>query len=298
MNLDHLRYFEAVARLEHYGRAAEYLHVSQPNLNYAINQLETELGVPLFEHCGRNVRLTRYGRLFLQSVKGSLEQLDAGARTLREFGGGGGIVLLGGIRKLASQLVPELMRGFLEREENRSVRFEIHTERSFSLELLKAAEEGRVDMAFVSFAGDTQKFEYVSFRRSPFVLAVPPGHPLAGRSGVSLRETLLYPYIYFSDKAGLRPHIDEMFGKIGAVPNIAYETEEDDVVAGMVAAGFGIAVIPDNPVLKCQNIVTVPITDPNPSRTAYLCRRRAAEYPAAADRFFNFCREELRQRGM
>ena len=68
MNLDHLRYFEAVARLEHYGRAAEYLHVSQPNLNYAINQLETELGVPLFEHCGRNVRLTRYGRLFLQSV--------------------------------------------------------------------------------------------------------------------------------------------------------------------------------------------------------------------------------------
>lgn len=153
-------------------------------------------------------------------------------------------------------------------------------------------------MAFVSFAGDTQKFEYVSFRRSPFVLAVLPGHPLAGRSGVSLRETLLYPYIYFSDKAGLRPHIDEMFGKIGAVPNIAYETEEDDVVAGMVAAGFGIAVIPDNPVLKCQNIVTVPITDPNPSRTAYLCRRRAAEYPAAADRFFNFCREELRQRGM
>ena len=234
----------------------------------------------------------------MQSVNGSLNQLDAGIRTLREFESGGGIVLLGSIRKLAAQLVPSLMHEFLEQGGNCNVRFEIHTERSFSAELLKAAAEGRVDMAFVSFAGDMQKFECVPFRRSPFVVAVPKGHPLAERSGISLQETLCYPYIYFSEKSGLRTHIDEMFAKINAVPRIAYETEEDDVVAGMVAEGFGIAVIPDSPVLSCQNIVTVPITDPNPSRMAYLCRRRAAEYSAAPDRFFNFCREKFRQKGM
>lgn len=298
MNLDHIRYFEAIAQLEHYGRAAEHLHVSQPNLNYAINQLETELGVRLFEHCGRNVRLTRYGRMFLQSVSGSLSQLDAGVRTLQEFGADGGIVLIGGIRKLASHPVPKLMHEFLQNEENRSVRFEIHTERSFSAEFLKAAEDGRVDMAFVSFAGDVHKFECVPFRCSPFVVAVPQGHPLSERSGISLQETLLYPYIYFSEKSGLRTYIDEMFAKINAVPNIAYETEEDDVVVGMVAEGFGIAVIPDSPVLERLNIVTVPITYPDPSRMAYLCRCRAAEYPSAADRFFNFCRDRLKQMKM
>lgn len=45
MNLDHLRYFKTIAECEHYGRAAEILHVSQPNLNYAVTQLESELGV-------------------------------------------------------------------------------------------------------------------------------------------------------------------------------------------------------------------------------------------------------------
>ena len=49
MNLDHLRYFEILAQLQHYGKAAEPLHVSQPSLNYAVSQMEQELGVPLFE---------------------------------------------------------------------------------------------------------------------------------------------------------------------------------------------------------------------------------------------------------
>ena len=112
MNLDHLRYFKTIAECEHYGRAAEILHVSQPNLNYAVTQLESELGVPLFEKAGRNVRLTRYGRLFLQSVTESLQKLNESTRALQELGTGGGLVLLGSIRKLAAQTVPELMHDF------------------------------------------------------------------------------------------------------------------------------------------------------------------------------------------
>ena len=115
MNLDHLRYFAAIAQLQHYGKAAEQLHVSQPNLNYAVSQLETELGVPLFEKSGRNVRLTRYGKEFLPSVQRTLETLDAGTRSIRELGQNGGLVLLGSIRKLGTSLVPELMRDFPHR---------------------------------------------------------------------------------------------------------------------------------------------------------------------------------------
>lgn len=117
MNLDHLRYFAAIAQLQHYGKAAEQLHVSQPNLNYAVSQLETELGVPLFEKSGRNVRLTRYGKEFLPSVQRTLETLDAGTRSIRELGQNGGLVLLGSIRKLGTSLVPELMRDFRQQEE-------------------------------------------------------------------------------------------------------------------------------------------------------------------------------------
>ena len=293
MNLDHLRYFKTIAECEHYGRAAELLHVSQPNLNYAVTQLESELGVPLFEKAGRNVRLTRYGRLFLQSVTESLQKLDGSARALQELGTGGGLVLLGGIRKLAAQTVPELMRGFLAQPGNETVRFELHTESGFSRDLLQAVAEERLDMAFVSHPGDPTVFNCLPFQRSPFVVVVPPWHPLAEKESVTLRETLPYPYVYFSQRGGLRLPIDALFREIGAKPKIAYETEEDTVVAGMAAAGFGIAVVPDHPVLRCLDVKILPITDPDPSRTAYLCRKRSAQLPAAACRFYDFCAETL-----
>ena len=141
MNLDHIRYFQAIAYYEHYGRAAQALHVSQPNLNYAVTQLENELGVPLFEKQGRGVQLTRYGRLFLQSANESLRILDAGTRDLQEMGRGGGLVLLGGIRKLAAQTVPDLMQKFLATSGNEHTRFELHTESSFTADLLQAVAE-------------------------------------------------------------------------------------------------------------------------------------------------------------
>ena len=268
MNLDHLRYFQAIAYYEHYGRAAQALHVSQPNLNYAVTQLESELGVPLFEKQGRGVQLTRYGKLFLQSVNQSLQILDAGTRNLQELGRGGGLVLLGAIRKLAAQTVPELMQQFLAQPGCETTRFELHTESSFTADLLKAVAEERLDMAFVS-------------------------HPLAQKNSVSLRETLPYPFVYFSKRGGLRRPIDELFRQIDAAPQIAYETEEDTVVAGMAAAGFGIAIVPDHLVLQCMNVKVIPLTDPDPSRTAYLCRKRGVLHPGAADRFFAFCKAQL-----
>ena len=293
MNLDHLRYFKTIAECEHYGRAAEILHVSQPNLNYAVTQLESELGVPLFEKAGRNVRLTRYGRMFLQSVAESLQKLDGSTRTLQELGAGGGLVLLGSIRKLAAQTVPELMRGFLAQPGHEGVRFELHTESGFSRDLLQAVAEERLDMAFVSHPGDPTVFDCLPFRRSPFVVVVPPGHPLAAKESVTLAETLPYPYVYFSQRGGLRPAVDAMFREINAQPKIAYETEEDTVVAGMAAAGFGIAVVPDHPVLRCLDVKILPITDPDPGRTAYLCRKRSARLPEAAYRFYEYCAQNL-----
>lgn len=292
MNLDHLRYFKTIAECEHYGRAAEILHVSQPNLNYAVTQLESELGVPLFEKAGRNVRLTRYGRLFLQSVTESLQKLDESTRALQELGTGGGLVLLGSIRKLAAQTVPELMHGFLVQPGQESVRFELHTESGFSRDLLQAVAEERLDMAFVSHPGDPTVFECLPFKRSPFVV-VPPGHPLAEKESVTLTETLPYPYVYFSKRGGLRPAVDAMFRAIGAQPKIAYETEEDTVVAGMAAAGFGIAIVPDHPVLRCLDLKILPITAPDSGRTAYLCRKRSAQLPEAASCFYQYCAETL-----
>ncbi len=293
MNLVHLRYFETVARLEHYGRAAEELHISQPALSYAIDHLETELGVPLFAREGRNVRLTRYGQHFLRAITGSLVQLDTGIRAMQEFGQSGGIVLVGGIRKLAARIIPGLMCSFLQEIDADTVRFELHTESIFSSELLENLEKGIIDIAFVNHPGDSRRFECIPFASAPFVLVVPLSHPLAAKKAVPLQDCLSEDFVFFSKRAGLRGAVDALFSQINALPRIAYETEEDDVIAGMVEAGFGIAILPDVPSLRSYQLGILTLTDVDCTRTAYLCRKRLPEYPAAADRFFHFCERQL-----
>lgn len=65
MQLQWLYYFVTIAELEHYTRAAEKLKISQSNLSHAIKSMERELGAELFERQGRNVKLNKYGKLFL-----------------------------------------------------------------------------------------------------------------------------------------------------------------------------------------------------------------------------------------
>lgn len=293
MNLDHLRYFETIARLEHYGKAARLLHITQPNLSHAISQLETELGVPLFEKTGRNVRLTRYGKLFLESVSHSLGHLDSAVHSLQEIQNGGGMIILGCIRNLGAGLIPQLMHDFQQTPQGQHVTFQLHTGSSFSSVLLEHAEKGIYDMVFTSLAGERPQMEYFSFPQSPFVAAVPPHHPLARLERVDLRQTLCYPHIFLSKESGLRPVIDRLFYEAGAFPEISYETEEDFVAAGLAEAGFGIAVLPDHPLLHTMNLKLLSLSWPDPGRTACLCIPRNFWRSQAAKNFYEFCREKL-----
>ena len=80
MNLQWLYYFDTIAELEHYTKAAEKLHVSQSNLSHAIKELENEVGAELFERKGRNIKLSKYGEIFLPYVRQTLNSLASGRR--------------------------------------------------------------------------------------------------------------------------------------------------------------------------------------------------------------------------
>lgn len=293
MNLEHLRYFETIAKLEHYGKAASLLHVTQPNLSHAMAQLEDELEIKLFEKSGRNVRLTRYGAVFLEAVSGSLGHLDRTVRNLKEIQSGSGLIILGCTRDLGSSLVPVLMRDFKRTARGEKIVFQLHTDSSFSRVLLNQALEGRYDMVFTSLPGDPFCMESFSFAQPPFIAAVSPDHPLAGKDEVSLCETLSFPHIFLSQKSGLRAFTDHLFYQIGTFPSISYETEEDFVAAGLASAGFGIAILPDHPFLHTMDLKLLTLTDPDPKRTAYLSLAKEIKRSKAAEYFYEFCRERL-----
>lgn len=83
MNLNQLHYFVTLAHIEHYTRAAEMLSITQPSLSHAISMLEQELETNLFEKRGRNVVLTKYGKVFLEYVEEALKILDSGVKKTR-----------------------------------------------------------------------------------------------------------------------------------------------------------------------------------------------------------------------
>ena len=105
MNLFHLRYFETLARTEHYSKAAEILSITQPSLSYAISTLESELGIQLFEKRGRNIVLTKYGKAFYSNVKEILASLDNAVRDIKLVANGEGEINIGFLRTLGTDYV-------------------------------------------------------------------------------------------------------------------------------------------------------------------------------------------------
>lgn len=280
MNLLHLRYFVELAATQHYTRAAERLCITQPSLSHAMAQLETELGVPLFEKSGRGIVLTRFGRQFLACAQQTLGTLDAGTAELRRVGGGGGLIRLGLLRTLGVELVPGLAERFLRAHPDKDIRFTFQVDSTGALIERLAARE--LDMVFASRPPEKLRLTAETIGHQDLVLIVPRSHPLAVRTSIDLAETIPYPQIFFSRDAGLRGIIDDMFKRTGMRPEIAYETQEDQVIAGLVAHGFGIAVVPYMQLLEQLELQIIQIAQPAwECEFCLICDDDAYQTPAA-----------------
>ena len=279
MNLSQLQYFKVLAQEEHYTRAAQMLSITQPSLSHAISQLEQELGTRLFEKKGRNVVLTRYGKMFLPYVEESLKVLNEGAQRIQEVNGSRhGIIHLAYIYTMGSEFAPKLVRKFLDAYPDYDIEF--HFTVGTTGEIIDGLKDDKYDIDFKKIAN--QKL----------VLAVPMDHPLSIKDSVDLRDTIEYPQIYFEKGSGLRPVIDQMFEEIGQFPKVAFEMEEDSSMAGLVAQGFGIAVMPDIPILRSLSVKTLDIYNPPYERAVYLATLKQRYLSPVAKAFIRFVIEE------
>ena len=266
MNLYQLRYFVTLAETKHFGKAAERLCIAQPSLSHAIAQLEAELGVVLFERKNRSSTLTKEGMQFLSYVEKSLE--------------------LGFLRTLGLSLIPELASGFLQEQRDKHIQFKFYTD--VTQPLLQGLKDEKYDMVFCTQLENEKTIEFIPVSKQDLVLIVPRNHPLANRYTVDLTETLPYPHVYFAEKSGLRIVIDRLFEKIGKRPNIAYEIQEDQVIAGLVAQGFGIAVVPYMEELLRLNVKIIQISYPYWERNFYMATLKDKYLPPVVQRFKQF----------
>lgn len=286
MNLYHLRYFVTMARLEHYTKAAEELLITQPSLSNAISTLESELGVTLFEKEGRNVALTKCGRIFLKDVEKSLEILDLGVNNLKMIGKGEGTIEIAFLSTLGTNLVPTLVHDFMNHNKDKSIEFNFNT--GVTLDIIEGLKANKYDIAFCSKVERESSIEFIPIASQELVVIVPKGHELAQKDIIDLEETISYPQIIFGKRSGLRSVVDGLFEKIGQNPNIIYEVEEDQVIAGLVSKNFGIAIVPNMPILNFMDVKVIKIDSPSWERNFYLATMKNKYLAPAIQEFKKF----------
>lgn len=269
MNLNQLYYFVTLAHMEHYTRASKVLLITQPSLSHAISSLEQELGTYLFEKQGRNVILTKYGRIFLAYAEEALGILDAGIKKTKSMTSEqSGRIDIGYIFTQGSEFVPEVVKGFLDANPEKQIEF--HFSNGVTGDVIKGIKEERYDVGFCSRVEGEEDLCFTPISQEELVAVVPLDHPLAEKEDVTLVEIAGYPQIFFSEKSGLRKVIDKMFRDIGIKPKIVYTVDEDSALAGLAAKGLGIGIVPNVSTVKGLKVMLLPIRDLKFCRYIYM----------------------------
>lgn len=287
MNLKQLQYFTKLAETEHYRKAAEALYITEPSLNRAVREMEKELGIQLFEKRGRNIYLNKYGHLFLPYVKRSLQELERGVDLMKAYTRPDqGKITLGFIYTMGYTLVPEMITQFQAIDGNGGITFDFH--QGTTAALIKELKEEKIDAALCSSVENEPDVLFYPVAEEELVVAVPKGHPLSNRGSVSLKELEPYPLIAFDKSSGLNEMINKLLDQAQVHLKTACHVEEDNAMAGFVAAGYGVAILPDFYTLQYYNLDRIPIADSFERRYLFFALLRQSQVLPVVERFRNF----------
>lgn len=292
MNLNHLHYFRVLARLEHYTQAAKELSITQPSLSHAISCLEKDLGTYLFEKQGRNVRLTKYGRFFLEYVNNGLGELELGEKKLRALVSPSvGQIDLGFIYTLGAHIMPNIIKDFVNNEKYENISFSLF--QGTTSNVITRLKNEKLDLGFCSFVENEPDIDFIPILEEELVLIVSKNHELASLDSIDLKDLSNYPFVLFNEESGIRPLINSLFDKVNITPKIICEVEEDSAVLGLVAVDYGIAIIPNISLIKNFNVKVLRITNPIIKRHIYLASIKNKYLSPSACLFRNYVLKNL-----
>ena len=287
MNLNQLYYFRTVAKFQHFRKAANELNISQPSLSLAISNLEKELGTYLFERQGRNVTLTKYGKLYLEYVEEALSILEIGEKKLKQVTSDSeGHIDIAYISPLASYFIPKKVRAFLEYDNNKSIKFTFR--QGITSELIDGLKNSKYDIVFCSYVEDEDDIVFDLLFKDKLLLIVPIEHPLSKLDFIDLKDIVKYPLVSYEKNTALGKVTMDIFKKAGINPNIICQSEDENGIYGLVSEGFGIAIVAD--IMNPNNfkIKQIKINDLNCNRSIYMAYKKNTYQVPAVKKFIKY----------
>lgn len=272
MDLRHLRYFVAVAEELHFARAASRLGIEQSPLSRKIRELEQELGVLLFHRTTRSTRLALAGEALLEDVRRILEAVDGAKRKVQEVAAGKrGRVRCGVVEDSLAHPFSAFLAAC--RKQAPEIQVEVH-DLSYAQQI-SALRSGMIDIGFVltkPTANDLRSIELWSDRVSVMLSTV---HPLASRRSISLEELAGECFVMGNEEYG--PGSTEasmtMLRSAGFQPRVTEYPLRRATMSSLVAAGFGVALVPASASRLRDEIAVIPVSSPRVRFVAYAMSR-------------------------
>jgi DNA-binding transcriptional LysR family regulator len=276
MELRQLRCLVVLAEELHFSRAAERLGITQPALSQQIQSLERELNVRLFQRTKRSVHLTVAGRLTLEHAVRALQQAERTELVARQAGRGEqGHIEIGYVGSAAfSGILAKTISAY--RRTNPRVELRLHE--LGIRQQLNDLSSGRLDVGFIRRpvrhwpVGVTS----LTLLREPIIVALPIQHPLARKRSVPVSALAAEDLIamHSTEGVGFHAQVSELCRKRRFVPKIAHRAQQLAAVASLVAAGLGVALVPESlRNLRIPNVVYRPCSDTEMSDLALIFRK-------------------------
>ena len=239
----HFAALEAVAREGSFGRAAESLGYTQSAISQQIQTLERLVGERLLERPGgpRAVSLTEAGRMLLRHAEAIVARLHAAQADMAALASGeGGRLRVGTFQSVGARVLPAVMRRFTAAWPHVTVEL---TESSSDEELLRFVERGELDLAFAMPPLLEGPFDAVELLADPYVLLVPAEHDLAEATRASLAD--VGDLTLIGNRACRSTSLAEgELAQRGVGLDVAFRSDDNGTVQGLVGAGFGVALVP------------------------------------------------------
>ncbi len=256
MDLKQLKSFIAVANTLNFGRAARQLHLSQSALSIQVQNLESHLGVPLLARNRRSVRLTPAGESILADSERLLEQI-AGIelRAARIGSGESGHLRIGFVASATAQLIPSIVVSF--RKAHPGVSFDLKN--IPTIYQIDALKNGAIDIGFLRLPLAVEGLSIELVHREHFAIVLPKSHGMASDKALTVRKLAKEPFIAYGRKwaPAFYDHWTELCRKAGFTPNVVQETAEMETALVLVAAGLGVAILPEEITKRSRSVLAI-----------------------------------------
>lgn len=245
MNMDvkTLICFKKVAELEHMGKAAEQLYISQPHLSRIIASLEEEIGVPLFDRLGRGIRLNNCGKLYYEYTLKIFTLLDESVNNVRDEYSRGQAQLIIGTN--TATYLPNLFSIFRKEKPDINIK-----QYSFSRnKLLQYLKTEKIDFNILCPPSNGINLISIPIHKEPGVIIYPKEHWLNNKEKISLDALSGENFVGVNLGYGVRDAVEMMFEKNSFKPTYVIETADSALIKQYVKEGLGIGIVPKSVML-------------------------------------------------